>query len=153
MKKFEIGIQVGTVICLAAFSMAVAAARSQDESGKPSNPDAKKAEEKKPEEKKAVKPPAPTTVHIKVSAEGVDPLPKESSIQLKGLADCDTLARRGNLDSDGQITFSELPVCKVALKILVTGFETKALPELDLAEYKNAALRIHIKQIGPPMLN
>lgn len=148
MKKHGIGIKVSALICLAALSMAVAAARSQDEPGKPGNPDAKK-----PEEKKAVKPQPPIAVHIKVSAEGADPLPAQSSVQMKGLGDCDTLTRRGDLDSGGQITFSELPVCKVALKILITGFETKALPELDLADYKNATLRLLIKPAGPPIPN
>jgi hypothetical protein len=148
MMKHEIGITVWTLICLAAFSMAVAAPRSQDESGKSKNPDAKKAEEKKAGNSQPA-----IAVHIKVSAEGADPLPNQSSIQLKGLDDCDTLARRGDLDSDGQITFSELPVCKVALKILITGFETKALPEVDLADHKNSTMRIQIRPVGPPILN
>jgi hypothetical protein len=148
MKNYEIGVTARALLCLAAFGMAVAAPRSQDESGKSKTPDARKAEEKK-----AAKPQPPITVHIKVSAEGADPLPNQSSIQLKGLGECDTLARRGDLDSDGQITFSELPVCKVALKILITGFETKALAEVDLADHKNGTMRIQIKSTGPPILN
>src|SRR5690349_3969237 len=128
MKKHETGITAVVLMCLAAFSTAVAVSGSQD---------AKKTEEKKTGKL--------TTVHIKVSAEGVNPLPNESSIQLKGLDDCDQLSRRGILDSDGEFTFSGLPVCKVMLKILITGFETKTLPEVDLADHKNSRMRIQIK--------
>jgi hypothetical protein len=148
MKKYDIGIAVWALICLASLPTAVAAPRSQDESSKSKSPDAAKAEEKK-----AAKPQPAITVHIKVSAEGLDPLPNQSSVQMRGLDDCDTLDRRGNLDPDGQITFSELPVCKVALKILITGFETKALAEVILADHKNATMRIQVNVAGPPILN
>ena len=130
------------LLCVSAFTMPAEALRPQDESGK-KNADGKKMGRKPPL----------TTVHIKVSADGVNPLPDQSSIQLKGLDDCDMLTRRGDLDADGEITFSELPVCKVMLKILITGFETKSLSSVDLADPKNLTMRIHVKAAGPPQLN
>jgi hypothetical protein len=150
MKNHANGIIVLVPTYLAALSMAMAAPvpRSQDESGKLYRTDAKKTEEKKTGKVQPL-----ITVHIKVSAEGVNPLPSRSSIQLKGLDDCDTLARDGTLESNGQITFSDLPVCKVMLKILITGFEHKTVTEVDLADRKHSTMRIEIKSTGPPILN
>jgi hypothetical protein len=147
MKKYEELITASVLICMTLCGIALAAPRSQEE------PDKSKAGEAKKSEEKTAKPQPVIAVHIKVSAQGVDTLPNQSSIQLKGLEDCETLDRRGTLDSDGLITFSELPVCKVMLKILITGFDTKTLPAVDLADHKNSTIRIQIKSAGPPILN
>jgi len=148
MKKYEELITASVLICTTLCGIALAAPRSQDEPDR-----SRAAETKKSEEKKTAKPQPVIAVHIKVSAQGVDTLPNQSSIQLKGLEDCETLDRRGTLDSDGQITFSELPVCTVMLKILITGFDTKTLPAVDLADRKNSTIRIQIRSAGPPILN
>jgi hypothetical protein len=132
-----LAITASALMCLAAFSIAVAAPRSQDDSGK-----SKKAETSQPS----------ITVHIKVSAEGANPLPDQSSVQLKGSGDCGTLSRKGELDADGKATFSGLPVCKVTLRIFITGFETKS-KDVDLADYKNGTMNVQVKSSGPPILN
>jgi hypothetical protein len=92
-------------------------------------------------------------VRIKVSVEGMAALPEESSIQLKGLDACATLARHGSLDAEGETTFSGVPVCKVMLKILITGLDAKILPSVDLAAYRSAPMRIQIKSSGPPIVD
>ncbi len=92
------------------------------------------------------------TVHIKLTAEGATTLPQGSFIEMKGDEQrCAALDRKSDLDAQGNVQFRDLPVCKVVLKIFVTGFETQKAP-VDLSRYKDAPILIHINSTGVPTL-
>ena len=148
MKRHWARIAALILAYLALFFVASAFVVSQDESSKTKDGDPSKGNDKKT----AGKAQSTITVHMKVSAEGLNSLPSGSSAQLKGLGSCDTLERQGTLDPEGKITFSGLPVCKVMIKILITGIDSKMLPEVNLANYKDSPIRIEIKSAGAPIL-
>jgi hypothetical protein len=122
--------------------VAVAAPVPQDEPGKPATSPARKPADKK----------AKINVHIIVSAEGKDTLPSGSKIDLLGNEPaCEDVQRlKHSIGPDGA-TFPDLPVCKVKLKIYITGFDTKTVV-VDLADYKDP-MRILVKSTGPPVIN
>jgi len=131
-------IEISALLCLALLQLALATPASQDESGQPNN--AIKSEKKK------------ITLHIQLSAEGMDPLPTGSTIELKGDEEtCKTNVQQTQHVELGEATFPDLPVCKVRLWIFITGFDTKTVPA-DLAKYKDP-IRIVVKSNGPPVVN
>jgi hypothetical protein len=90
-------------------------------------------------------------LHIKISAQGMEAVPNGSSIDLKGNQEtCRKLERTQNLQA-GNATFPDLPVCKVQLRIFITGFNT-LLVCVDLANYQDP-LRILVKHNEPPEAN
>ena len=74
-------------------------------------------------------------VRFRISAENKETLPTQSKVELSGADDkCKNV--HGNQDiKSGEVTFSKLPVCKVKLKIFVTGFNTQVVV-VDLAGYQ-----------------
>ncbi len=130
------------LLCVALAQVAVAAPASQDEPGKPAISPAKKPVDKK----------AKINVHIIVSAEGKDALPSGSKIDLLGNEPaCEDVQRlKHSIGPDGA-TITDLPVCKVKLKIYITGFDTKTVV-VDLADYKDP-MRILVKSNGPPVIS
>jgi len=94
---------------------------------------------------------ATITVHVEVSAEGMTKLPTGSTIRIKGdEKSCKNLEQEQSLNSD-RATFSSLPICKVKLKIYITGFDGKVL-SVDLAKYKDP-MKILVKSAGVPVVN
>ena len=82
------------------------------------------------------------TAHIKVSAEGLDKLPKGSTVELKGdPATCKDVHRTQNIQS-GEATFKELQKCKIDLRFFIPGLDSQML-SVDFAEYREP-LRILI---------
>jgi hypothetical protein len=157
--KYKIVITI-LLLCLTLAILAVGARFPHQEAGKPKSQDIKKTSDakqsddgKKTDEKKTVKPtPGSTiTLRIEVSAQGMDMLPTGSSIQLKGDdGTCKQLEQEQSINSD-QATFTNLPVCKVKLRIYITGFDGKTVL-VDLAKYKDP-MRIQVKSNGPPVVN
>lgn len=93
-------------------------------------------------------PQAPLLFHLKVSAEGMETLPTGSTIELKGNQEkCKSLKQKQIIRS-GEVTFQDLPICKVQLLIFITGFATKQV-SIDLAGYSQP-MRILVKTNGPP---
>jgi len=88
-------------------------------------------------------------VRIAVVAEGMDRLPSNSRVELQGEGPgaCKSLKRDQMIQADG-VLFRDLAVCKVKLRLFITGFDTKAVL-LDLANYKGR-LKITVKEEGPP---
>ena len=126
------------ILCVALWHVAGAVPVPQDEPGNPGTSHAKK--------------PAKINVHIIVSAEGKDTLPSGSKIDLLGNEPaCEDVQRlKHSLGADGA-TFPDIPICKVKLKIYITGFDTKTAV-VDLADYKDP-MRILVKSSGPPVIS
>ena len=127
--------------CVTAVSVTVALAGFQENAGTAPKSDSKNTEERRPDDPQQ----SPITLRITLSVDGLSSLPEDSSIQLKGLDDCDTLVRRGSLDPGGQTTFSGVPACKVMVKILITGLGAKIVYSVDLAPYSNTPMRIQVQ--------
>lgn len=84
------------------------------------------------------------TVQFKVTLEGETVIPPLSSVELKaGGPDCEKLDRVGMLDAGGLVTVSKIPVCKVAVWILITGLDSKVIV-IDLVKYKDREQPIQI---------
>jgi hypothetical protein len=145
--NYKIGIAV-TLLCLFPARLTVAIPASQEESGRPGNSDTKHTNEnktKKPSSETAI------PVHIKILAQGMEALPTGSTIELKGNQEtCKNLRLTQNIQS-GEVTFPDLPVCKVQLRIFITGFNAQ-LVSVDLASYKDP-MRILVKSDGPPIVS
>jgi hypothetical protein len=137
------------LICFVTVSVTAALAGFQENAGTARKNDSKKTEERRADDPQQ----SPITLRITVSVDGLSSLPEESSIQLRGLDDCDNLVRHGSLDPNGQTTFSGVPVCKVIVKILITGLDAKIVSSVDLAPYRSAPMRIQVKSSGPPLVN
>jgi hypothetical protein len=64
---------------------------------------------------------------------------------------CEDVQRlKHSIGADGA-TFADLPICKVKLKIYITGVDTKTA-FVDLADYKDP-MRILVKSNGPPVVS
>jgi len=145
--NYKIGIAI-TLLCLFFVRLTVATPAPQDETIKPGSSDTKHADENKT--KKASSETA-IPIHIKVFAQGRQALPAGSTIELKGDQEtCKKLQRTQNIQS-GEVTFTDLPVCKVQLRIFITGFDAQ-LVSVDLANYKDP-MRILVKSDGPPLVS
>src|SRR2546422_5862291 len=113
--KYKIGIP--TLLCMVLLRFAVGISFPQDEPSKPEN-----GRIKKTDDKKATKPSANATitVHVKISAEGMETLPTGSTIELRGdEQSCKNVHRESNIKSD-EVIFLDLPMCKVRIAIYVT---------------------------------
>ncbi|HXJ15454.1 MAG TPA: hypothetical protein VNH19_24540 [Candidatus Limnocylindrales bacterium] len=78
-------------------------------------------------------------VRFRISAENKDTLPTQSKVELSG-ADEKCKNVHGNQDiKSGEVMFTKMPVCKIKLKIFVTGFDTRVVI-VDLAGYKEPML-------------
>jgi hypothetical protein len=139
--KYKTGIPA-LFLCLALLRLAVAAQAPQDETTKPENSPAPKTTQKKTK----------ISVHIIVSAEGHDKLPSGSRIDLQGREEaCKDVQRlQQSIGPDGT-TFLDLPICRVELRIYITGFDTKII-SVDLAAYKNP-MRVLVKSKRPPVIS
>ena len=90
------------------------------------------------------------TIHLKISAEGMDKLPTGSTIELRGdPAVCKDVQRSQNIQS-GEAMFPDVPKCKIDLRFVITGFNTQVL-SVDFGKYKDP-LQIVIKSDGPHIL-
>ncbi|HYR88887.1 MAG TPA: hypothetical protein VE422_32725 [Terriglobia bacterium] len=94
------------------------------------------------------------SLEVKVDAEGVNPLPDQSTIELSADADsdCGRAIHHEKPLHDGKATFKDVPVCRVVFTILVTGFPAQKIP-VDLAEFKEFAILIEIKISGPAQIS
>lgn len=104
------------------------------------------AEKPAEEATKAVEKPSAITMRIAVSAEGMERLPEGSRVELKGENGCKNL-ERGQMILSGGALFPDLPLCKVKLRIFITGFPTKAA-SLDLTNYKRP-ITVVVREDGP----
>jgi hypothetical protein len=92
------------------------------------------------------RPETTVTIHLKISAEGMDRLPAGSTIELKGdPATCKEVRRTQNIQS-GEATLPDIPKCKIDLRFLITGFDTQVLT-VDFGDYTDP-LQILIKSDG-----
>jgi hypothetical protein len=135
--KFKNGI-FSTLCCLALVSSAVAVPGCQEEPPKPEVSDTNKQL---------------ITVHISVSAEGMDRLPTGSTVELTGndkatKAACRKVQSREQSIHSGEVTFSDVPICQVNFRFFVTGFESKTVL-VDLTKHKEP-LHVFIKKKGSP---
>ena len=141
--KYRIGI-LTMLLCLSVPRLATGTSTSQDEN-KPANSDAKHTTP----DSKTKKPGLNSTIslHIKISEQG-KALPVGSSIELKGSHEtCGNVERTQTIQL-GEVTFPDLPVCKVQLRIIITGFDVLPI-SVDLMEYKDPML-ILVKAVGTP---
>ena len=125
------------ILCVALSCLAVAVPGPQNEQDKPKISPAKKAK---------------IDVHIIISAQGKNPLPSGSKIDLLGNEPrCQDVQRLQHSLGPNGATFPELPVCKVKLKIYITGFNIQIV-SVDLAHYKDP-MRIQVQSKGPPVIS
>jgi hypothetical protein len=96
-------------------------------------------------------PPKKIDVHIKIKASNAKTLPAGGSIELKGVEDsCNSLSQ-GQPIMGGQATFQDLPVCKVRVDIVVTGFNVNRV-KVDLRTYKEP-MEIRIAKDGSAVVS
>ena len=142
-------LAVGAMLCLTLLSTPGAGQRTQAKARPPSD---FPAEGKQTGVETTAKHDSDSTItiDIKVSAEGIETLPQGSTIELKGDDEsCKDLRRPEEpIGPDGEVAFSDLPVCKVKLSIFITGFDFKTTV-VDLAKYKGP-IQIRVKVNGPP---
>lgn len=137
--KCMIGIPSGLVLLILLLP-AAAVTLPQDEPNK-----SKKNDSTKTDEERTV------SVKIVISAKSRSTLPSGSKIQWSGADDtCKIVAGEQSVGADGKASVS-LPVCKVKLKIFITGFDTKAVT-VDLVgneEKYEDPIRITVRRQGP----
>jgi len=114
----------------------------------------KKAEEKrtKTEEKSKKAELKKLAFQLVVTAEGKSELPPESRVTLTSKDECaDLQDQESRLSTEGKASFHDVPECKVTLRIIIPGFETK-IASVDLAKRKDPQIRIQVKVTGPPVV-
>ncbi len=135
--KSKTGIS-STLLCLALLRSAVAVPGRQEETAKPPVSDTNKRL---------------ITVHISVSGEGMDKLPTGSTVELTGddkaaSAACRKVKSLEQSIHSGEVTFPDVPMCKVNLRFFVTGFDSQTV-SVDLMKHKEP-LHVLIKHKGSP---
>jgi hypothetical protein len=144
--KYKTGI-LTVLLCMTLVLSTAAVSALQAEPDKPKTGDAAKTNDIKDK-----KPGADSTIAVrfKISAENTPTLPTLSKVELSGADEsCKKVQGEQPIES-GQVTFTKLPVCKIRLKIFITGFDTKTV-SVDLANYKEPML-IFVKSIGDPVV-
>lgn len=107
--------------------------------------DAKKKDNGKKGDKKRLS--DPTSLHIKVLAESMATLPPESKIELRSDEEaCGDLPPRERPIRPAGVVFDSLPVCKVKLRVFITGLPSTQIP-VDLA-VNRGTMTIEIRSAG-----
>jgi len=94
------------------------------------------------------KPQAPGMVNLdfKITVEGMDALPPDSTADLKGLEACEATGT-ARVNPDGSGRFPKVPRCKVQLKIFITGMDT-GIVTVDAGKQKDFPVLIRMKSSG-----
>jgi hypothetical protein len=83
---------------------------------------------------------------FKVTVEDLNPVPADSTAELKGLDPCKAMATT-RVNPDGQGRFPKVPQCKVQLRIFITGLNT-GIVQVDVGKHKDSPVQIQMKSSG-----
>ena len=85
-------------------------------------------------------------LHIKIAAENMATLPAGATVEMKGDEDrCKDLLE-GQTIVASSVNFQDVPVCKVRLDVVITGFNVNRV-KVDLASYKEP-MEIKVNKAG-----